>query len=128
MAEGLSRVGRLDEGLALIDEALGRCSRNGQLWCLPDLFRVKGTLILGERTRAAAAVAEGHFVRGLEPARRQGALSWELRCATSLARLLRDQGRNEAACTLLGQVYHRFTEGFATSDLRAAKVLIAELS
>jgi predicted ATPase len=55
-------------------------------------------------------------------------LSWELRAATSLARLLRDQGRSADATALLQPVYDRFTEGFATADLKAAKALIDDLS
>ena len=60
--------------------------------------------------------------------RQQGALFWELRCATSRARLWRDQARSKDAHELLVPVYDRFTEGFATSDLRVAKALIGELS
>jgi predicted ATPase len=59
---------------------------------------------------------------------RQGALSWELRCATSLARLWRAQARSEEARELLAPVYDRFTEGFATADLKAAKALLDDLS
>jgi predicted ATPase len=58
---------------------------------------------------------------------RQGALSWELRAAMSLARLLRDQGRSADALALLQPVYDRFTEGFDTADLQAAKALIDAL-
>jgi predicted ATPase len=60
-------------------------------------------------------------------ARRQGALSWELRSATSLARLLRDQGRSAEALALLQPVYDGFTEGFGTADLITAKQLLGEL-
>jgi hypothetical protein len=60
-------------------------------------------------------------------ARRQGALSWELRAATSLARLWRDQKRTKEAWGLLTPVYDRFTEGFKTADLKAAKALLGDL-
>jgi hypothetical protein len=60
----------------------------------------------------------------LDWARRQGALSWELRAATSVARLLRDQNRSAEAIALLAPIYNRFTEGFETDDLKAAKALI----
>src|SRR5439155_1429515 len=60
-------------------------------------------------------------------ARRQQALSWELRAATSLARLLRDQGHPAAAMSALQPAYDRFTEGFGTADLIAAKQLLDEL-
>jgi predicted ATPase len=61
-------------------------------------------------------------------ARRQGALSWELRAATSLARRWRDQVRSKQARELLAPVYDRSTEGFATADLREAKSLLEELA
>jgi predicted ATPase len=76
----------------------------------------------------AAAAAEDHFRQALDWAQRQGALSWELRAATSLARLLSDQGSSADAIALLQPVYDRFTEGFATADLKAAKALIDDLS
>jgi predicted ATPase len=76
---------------------------------------------------SAAATAEDHFRQSLDWARRQGALSWELRAATSLAQLLRDQSRAADAVALLRSVYDRFTEGFDTADLKAAKVLLDSL-
>ena len=72
-------------------------------------------------------MVEDHFLQGLNLARQQGTLSWELRCATSLARLWRDQARSKEARALLAPVYNRFTEGFATSDLTAAKMLMDEV-
>ena len=70
---------------------------------------------------------EDVFRQALDEAHRQGALSWELRAATSLARLLRDQGHPAAAMSALQTVYERFTEGFGTADLIAAKQLLDEL-
>ena len=77
-----------------------------------------------EKCSGAAASAEDHYQQALGWARRQGALSWELRAATSLARLLRDQNRSAEAIALLAPIYNRFTEGFETADLKAAKALI----
>jgi predicted ATPase len=128
VAEGLAGARQMAEGLVAIDEALARSTRNEELWCFTELLRVKGALILDEGAPGAATVAEDHFLQALDLARQQGALSWELRCATSLARLWRDQARSEEARALLAPVYDRFTEGFATADLRAAKTLIDELS
>ena len=79
-------------------------------------------------TLPAAGLAEDLFGQALDRARRQGALSWELRAATSLARLLRDQGRSDDATTVLQPVYDRFTEGFGTADLTSARTLLLELS
>ena len=74
-----------------------------------------------------ATVAEDHFRQALDSARRQGALSWELRAATSLARLWHGQNRRAEALALLRPVYDRFTEGFDTADLKAAKALLDTL-
>ena len=77
-----------------------------------------------EGAPGAAAAAEDHFRQALDWARRQVALSLELRAATSLARLLRDQGRPADARAVLQPVYGRFTEGFDTADLKDAKALL----
>jgi predicted ATPase len=88
------------------------------------LLRIRGELLLLQGGSGAAAAAEDHYRQALGWARRQGALSWELRAATSLARLLRDQNRSTEAIALLAPIYNRFTEGFETADLKAAKALI----
>ena len=75
-----------------------------------------------------AAKAEGYFQRALTVARQQQAKSWELRAATSLARLWRDQGKRDEARELLAPVYGWFTEGFDTRDLKDAKALLEELA
>jgi predicted ATPase/DNA-binding winged helix-turn-helix (wHTH) protein len=124
LAEGLGRAGQIAEGLEVIDKALARSERNEDRWCVAELLRIRGELLLLQGAPGAAAAAEDHFRQALDWARRQGALSWELRAATSLARLLRDQGRSADAWALLQPVYDRFTEGFDTADLRAAKALI----
>jgi predicted ATPase len=79
------------------------------------------------RKESATAKAEDSFREALDWARRQGALSWELRAATSLARLLRDQRRCAEAIAVINPVYSRFTEGFDTTDLVNAKALIDDL-
>jgi predicted ATPase len=65
--------------------------------------------------------------QALDCARQQGALSWELRAATSAARLLRDQGRRGDAVAILEPVYGKFTEGFETADLKSARALLDSL-
>jgi predicted ATPase len=126
-AKAVATTGNVDEGLTMIDEALGRAERNGEWWFMPELFRIKGELLL-LRTEPTAVIAEDHFSRSLTLARRRGALSWELRTAMSLARLWRRQGRSKEAQELLAPIYGRFSEGFETTDLKATKVLIDELS
>jgi predicted ATPase len=127
LAEGLAGVGQVTEGIAAIDEALARSERDEERWYVPELLRVKGELVLREDAPDAASIAEDHFRQALHWARRQGALSWELRAATSLARLWRDQNRTKAAREILAPVYDRFTEGFETTDLKAAKCLLDRL-
>jgi predicted ATPase/DNA-binding winged helix-turn-helix (wHTH) protein len=127
LAEGLGRVGQVADGLAAIDEAIVRSERNEERWVVAELLRIKGELLLLQGPAGAAAAAEDHFRQALDWARRQGALSWELRTATSLARLWRDQGRPAEALALLQPVYDQFTEGYSTADLTAAKALLDEL-
>ena len=72
--------------------------------------------------------AEACFQKALDIARTQQAKSWELRAATSLARLWQQQEKREEAQQLLSEIYNWFTEGFGTADLQEAKTLVAELS
>ena len=124
LAEGLAGSGRPVDALATIDHALAKVDRDGEHWCTPELLRLKGEfMLLPEVGRPDEA--EGRFVQALEAARQQGALSWELRAAMSLARL-RDDGtaRPAEARQLLAPVYAQFSEGFATLDLRAAYAML----
>jgi predicted ATPase len=127
MVEALGRVGASGQGLSSLEEAIARAEETEERWSLAELLRIKGELLLLQGLPGAAAPAEDHFRRALELARLQGALSWELRAATSLAQLLRDQGRSTDGTALLQPVYERFTEGFDTADLKAAKALLHDL-
>src|ERR1700680_3541727 len=128
MAEALGRAGQITDGLAAIEEAIVRSERTEERWRTAEFLRIKGELFLLQSTPGAVAAAEGYFRQALDWARRQGALSWELCAATSLARLLSDQGRSADATALPQPVYGRFTEGFATADLKAAKALLDDRS
>jgi predicted ATPase len=127
-AEGSSRVGEIASGRVAIDQALERCHRDEELWYLPELLRIKGEILLREGAPGAVVTAEAQFLQSLDWARRQEVLAWELRTAMSLARLWRSQGRPGDGREQLASVYGRFTEGFATADLRAAKQLLDELA
>jgi predicted ATPase len=109
--------------MARIPIPIGSQSR----WAIAELLRIRGELLLLQGAPGAAAAAEDHYRQALGWARRQGALSWELRAAISLARLLRDQGRSADAVALLQPVFDRFTEGFDKADLKAAKALLDAL-
>ena len=97
-------------------------------WNLPEVLRVNAELVLRQGGPDTEARAEAQLLRSLDVARRQAALSWELRSATSLARLWRQHGRGIAARDLLAATIDRFTEGLGTHDVVTARRLIASWS
>jgi predicted ATPase len=128
LAEGLASAQRLTEAFAAIEEALAQSDRYGQHWCIAELRRVKGELLLQRSDEKSTSAAEHCFRGALDLAREQGALFWELRAALSLARLRIRQDRQNAARAILAPVYGRFTDGLETADLKAAKALLDGLS
>jgi predicted ATPase len=127
MIEALGHAGQIADGLVAIEEAIARSEETDERRLIAELLRLKGELLLLEGAPGAKAAAEDLSQRALDWARRQGALSLELRAATSLARLWRDQGRPAEGIALLQPVYDRFTEGFDTADLKAARALLDPL-
>lgn len=127
LALGLLQAGHIDDARAMIDEALARCERTGERWALAELYRARGETLLKEGS-GRNQMAEMVFMQALDVARAQKALSWELRAATSLARLLRGQARSSEALALLQPVYDRFTEGLETADLQSARALLDSVS
>src|SRR5215468_7730114 len=106
--------------LALVDTTGGR-------WYEPELHRLKGALLL-QQSSSNQTEAESCFHQAIAVAQNQQAKSWELRAATSLARLWHQQGKREEAHDLLAPVYNWFTEGFDTADLQDSKALLDALS
>ena len=127
LAVCLGKTGEIALGLETVDGAIARCEARDERWYLAELLRIKGELALSAGADPSAA-AERLFLQALDCAERQQALFWELRAATSLARLWRDQHQVEEARALLVSVYGRFTEGFETADVRGARELLAELA
>ena len=128
MAEALGRAGQIAaDGLVTIEEAIALTRQTEERWLTAEFLRIKGELLLLEGEAGATATAEGHFRQSLDWACRQGPLSLELRAATNLARLLRDQDRCADAVARLQPVYARFSEGFDTADLQTAKRLLEAL-
>jgi predicted ATPase/DNA-binding winged helix-turn-helix (wHTH) protein len=123
LAEALGRAGRIAEGLAAIEGTIDLSDRGREHWTRAEFLRIKSELLLLDGP-ASAAASEDHLLAALDWAHRQGALSWELRAATSLARILRSRGRSSDAVALLQPIYDRFSEGFDTADLKAAKALL----
>ena len=121
----LETLGTLSEDLVGA-EAIARAEDGRAGWCAAEILRANAAVMLKEGALDAVA-AETRFRRSLDIAHQQGALSWELRAATSLARLWQDQGHIYDAHDLLASVYGRFTEGFGTADLVTARTLLNEL-
>ena len=94
-------------------------------WCEAEVHRVAGEIAL-KSSEPDVMKAQAYFERALAVARQQQAKSWELRAATSMARLWRDQGKPQQARELLAPIYGWFTEGFDTRDLKEAKALLEE--
>jgi predicted ATPase/DNA-binding winged helix-turn-helix (wHTH) protein len=124
LAVGTLAAGDPDGATKAIEEALQQSDRNEDRWCVAELLRIKGEIALsGGRDADAAALFQNSF----DWSRRQGALSWELRTATSLARLRCAQGRPGEGITALAPIYGRFIEGFRTADLIQARNLLEAL-
>lgn len=125
-ALALAGLGRLDEAHDAVCKAIEAAGGrdDGEQWYVPELLRIKGENLLTQSGDRATAAAADCFARAAEMAREQGALFWELRAALSAARLLIAQSDRARATQILQPVYNRFTEGFDTVDLKAAKALL----
>jgi predicted ATPase len=123
MAEGLIGLGQVAEARAAVDKGLASADHGGERVYCPELLRLKGELLLDQ----SGSGAEQSFLAALCLARRQGALALELRAALSLARLRVTQGRHDEARRILTPLNGRFTEGFGTADLRAARGMLEAL-
>jgi predicted ATPase/class 3 adenylate cyclase len=126
LAEATGHVGQVREGLCLLAEALAAFETGNRGDLLVEVYRLQGEFLL-RQAAPDASQAEACFQQALAIARQQQAKSWELRAATSLARLWQQQGQRAKAYDLLAPIYGWFTEGFDTADLREAKALLEEL-
>jgi predicted ATPase len=126
LADAHGIQGEPEAGLTALAEALTLTDTTGELWSEAELYRLKGALLL-QQNADNYIEAETCFHHALDIARNQQAKSWELRAATSLAKLWQQQGKRKEAYDLLAPVYNWFTEGFDTADLQEAKALLDEL-
>src|SRR4029453_13710170 len=122
LANGLRKVGRHDDALGTVRLGLAQAEQQAQHFYDAQLNRLRAEILL-DMNGSAAEEAEALFGQALEIARRQEAKLFELRAATSLARLWQRQGKSDEARGLLQPVYGWFTEGFDTKDLKEAKAL-----
>jgi predicted ATPase len=126
LATAHGHFGEHAAGLAALAEAESRISQSSERWPEAEIYRRKGELMLS--MEGADVTAERCFRRSIEVAREQQAKLPELRAATSLARLWRDQGKRTEGRDLLAPVYGWFTEGFETRDLKDAKAMLEALN
>jgi predicted ATPase len=127
LAEALALAGKIEEALAALDGALAQAAVSGANGWDAEIHRLRGDLTL-RLPYPDPMKAEESFRTALAIAREQGTRGYELRAATSLARLWGEQGRRDEARELLAPVYGWFTEGFDTADLKDAKALLDELA
>jgi predicted ATPase len=127
MAEAWRKMGRLEDALSALTEALAAADEHENGQNRAEMHRLKGELLL-KRGDSNHAEAQSCFEQAIEIARNQSAKSWELRATTSLAQLLDKHGRREEAREMLANIYNWFTEGFETGDLKDAKALLDDLS
>ena len=126
LAEALLVGGRPAEALEAVDDAIRRAERTDERWFFPELLRIRGNALIARAGSAPSGAANECFTQSLEWARKQQALSWELRTAIDIARLRLGTGPAHSY-RQLQTVYSRFSEGFGTGDLQRAKGLLSEL-
>jgi predicted ATPase len=126
-ARAYADIGQFDHAWRCADEAIDAVQTTKEKVWEADIRRIAGEIAL-KSPEPDAAKAQAYFEHALAVARQQQAKSWELRAATSLARLWRDQGKPQRARELLAPVYGWFTEGFNTRDLQEAKALLDKLA
>jgi hypothetical protein len=125
LAESLICISELGKARAQLEASRSHSITHGEANCATELERLMGELLRAEGAPSQTVAAQ--LKTAINTARSQGARLLELRAATSLARLWRDEGRGGEARALLAPIYGWFTEGFAMPDLREAKALLDEL-
>ena len=144
LAEVQGKVGRVEEGLKLLDKATAVMRKNENRSWEAELYRLKGQLTLQKfqvsgfkfqvqnslesGVRSPELEAEECFLRAIDIARKQQAKSLELRAVMSLSRLWQQQGKKAEARQMLAEIYGWFSEGFDTADLKEARALLEQLS
>ena len=126
LGRAYAELGQFDDALRSIGEAIDTIETTKETWFEAEASRIAGEIAL-QSPKPDATKAQEYFERALAIAREQQVKSWELRAATSMARLWRSRGKVQQARELLAPVYGWFTEGFDTRDLKEVKALLEEL-
>jgi predicted ATPase len=126
LAKAHAELGQFVDAWRCIGEATRAVEATKETMFEAEVYRIAGEIAL-KSLEPDVAKGQAYFERAIAVARKQQAKCWELRAATSLARLWRDQGKVQQARELLAPVYGWFTEGFDTRDLKEAKALLEEL-
>jgi len=130
----LCRIGRIDEGLSVVSEAIALAERTGESYSTAELHRLKGEWIM--KVAGAKATgrsphlvqAEDSFAQALNVAQEQGTKSWELRIRTSLQLFHQQKNARRENRQALSDLYSWFTEGFDTADLKNARTLLSAVT
>jgi class 3 adenylate cyclase/predicted ATPase len=123
--ESFTEAGEVEQGIAVLAEAIQSMESTGQRWYEAELHRLQGLLA---SSGARTAEAEACFENAIAVAHSRGALLFELRAAVALSRLQCGREQRKRRKELLVSIYGRFTQGFDTPDLDEARALLDELA
>jgi len=126
LAKAYHQIGKVDEGLSILDKAQTSVDKRDERWWEPEIYRLRGELILLKPDENTNIVRDC-FRKAISISRKQSSRSLELRAAMSIARLSQRNNDQPDGAQILGDCYARFSEGFDTTDLRQAKTLLEEL-
>jgi predicted ATPase len=125
LAEQYIKIGRLERALTLVSQALATVERTGERWCEAELYRCRGVILLKSGDHSGAKIA---LLRALDIARYQQAKAFELRAATSLARLHLLEARHAEARDLLESICAWFGDDQQSTEAGEARALLDGLA
>jgi predicted ATPase/DNA-binding winged helix-turn-helix (wHTH) protein len=128
VAESLATHGKHEQAAEIIDSSLARAMRTGDKCSLPELLRAKADILVASEDQRAMRVAEAILLDAMQRAEQYRLLSWQLRCAVSLARLTHIKGQYDAALAIIHPMVLQFAETQESADVRAAHALMSSLN
>ncbi len=126
----LRGMGDAEGAIERVEECIRHCRDTGDVYMLPEALRVKAELLVeaGRESPPGAVAASGTFAEAMDLARQQGARSFQLRIASSIAAYHLAGGRADLAKKALAPIFETFTEGFETADLRRAVAMLSTIA